>query len=134
MRILVIGTGGVGSAFARIAQHRSFFERITLADLDPNRAQAVVEALGEHDRFNAAGVDASSEDAVVELIRDVKADAVLNGADPRFNPPIFDACLRAGVTYLDMAATLSEPHPEHPYSETHVKLGDYQFADRKSVV
>jgi len=132
MRILVIGTGGVGSAFAAIAQRRSFFDRITLADLDPARAQAVVDRLGEHDRFNAARVDASSEDAVLELIRDVKPDAVLNGTDPRFNPPIFDACLRARVTYLDMAATLSEPHPEHPYSETHVKLGDYQFAQHEN--
>jgi saccharopine dehydrogenase-like NADP-dependent oxidoreductase len=132
VRILVIGTGGVGSAFAAIAQRRSFFEQITLADLDPARAQSVVDRLGEHDRFNAAQVDASSEDGIVDLIVDVRADAVLNGTDPRFNPPIFDACLRAGVTYLDMAATLSEPHPEHPYTEAHVKLGDYQFAQHEN--
>ena len=132
MRIAVVGTGGVGSAFAAIAQRRTFFERITLADLDPARPQAIVDRLGEHDRFNAARVDASSEDAIVDLIVDVKADAVLNATDPRFNPQIFDACLRAGVMYLDMAATLSEPHPEHPYSETHVKLGDYQFAQHEN--
>ena len=128
MRILVVGTGGVGSAFAAIAQRRSFYERIVLADLDPSRPQAVVDRLREHDRFGSAGLDASSEDAIVDLIADVGADAVLNATDPRFNPQIFDACLRARVTYLDMAMTLSEPHPEHPYSETHVKLGDYQFA------
>ena len=132
MRIAVVGTGGVGSAFAAIAQRRDFFERITLADLDPARPQAIVDRLGDHDRFNSARVDASDEDAIVELIRDVKADAVLNATDPRFNPQIFDACLRAGATYLDMAATLSEPHPEHPYSETHVKLGDYQFAQHEN--
>ena len=132
MRILVVGTGGVGSAFAAIAQRRSFFDRITLADLDPSRPQAVVDRLGEHDRFNAARVDASSEDSIVALIRDVKADVVLNATDPRFNPQIFDACLQARVTYLDMAATLSQPHPEHPYTETHVKLGDYQFAQHEN--
>ena len=81
----------MGSAFAAIAQRRTFFERITLADLDPTRPQAIVDQLGEHDRFNSARVDASSEDAVVELIRDVKTDAVLNATDPRFNPQIFDA-------------------------------------------
>jgi saccharopine dehydrogenase-like NADP-dependent oxidoreductase len=118
----------VGSAFAAIAQRRSFFERIVLADLDPARPQAVVDRLGEHDRFGSAGLDASDEDAIVRLIADVKADAVLNATDPRFNPQIFDACLRARVTYLDMAMTLSEPHPTHPHEETHVKLGDYQFA------
>ena len=39
---------------------------------------------------------------------------MLNATDPRFNPQIFDACLEAGATYLDMAATLSQPHPERP--------------------
>ena len=52
---------------------------------------------------------------------------MLNAVDPVFNVPIFDACLEAGVTYLDMAMTLSEPHPERPYELTGVKLGDYQF-------
>ncbi len=131
MRILVVGTGGVGSAFAAIAQRRAFFERITLADLDPSRPQSVVDRLGEDGRFHAARVDASDEESIVSLIRDVKADAVLNATDPRFNPQIFDACLRARVTYLDMAATLSQPHPEHPYTQTHVKLGDYQFAQHE---
>ena len=114
MRILVIGTGGVGSAFAAIAQRRSFFDRITLADVDPSRPQAVVDRLGDHDRFSAARVDASSEDSIIALIRDVKADAVLNATDPRFNPQIFDACLQARVTYLDMAATLSAAAPGAP--------------------
>jgi saccharopine dehydrogenase (NAD+, L-lysine-forming) len=52
---------------------------------------------------------------------------VLNAVDPLFNVPIFDACLEAGVTYLDMAMTLSEPHPDEPFELTGVKLGDYQF-------
>ena len=132
MRILVVGTGGVGSAFAAIAQRRSFFDRITLADLDVSRPQSVVDRLGEPDRFAAAPIDASSQESIVALIREVEAAAVLNATDPRFNPQIFDACLEAGATYLDMAATLSQPHPERPYSETGVKLGDYQFAKHES--
>ena len=132
MRILVVGTGGVGSAFAAIAQRRSFFERITLADLDVSRPQSVVDRLGEPDRFEAAAIDASSQASIVALIQETKADAVLNATDPRFNPQIFDACFEAGATYLDMAATLSQPHPERPYSETGVKLGDYQFAKHES--
>ena len=51
-----------------------------------------------------------------------------NSVDPLFNVPIFDACFEAGVlTYLDMAMTLSEPHPTNPYEDTGIKLGDYQF-------
>ncbi|MFO7592338.1 MAG: ATP-binding protein, partial [Acidimicrobiia bacterium] len=60
-----------------IAQRRSFYERIVLADLDAARPQAVVDRLGEHDRFGSAGIDASSEDAVVDLIVDVRAVGVL---------------------------------------------------------
>ena len=126
MRILVIGTGGVGSAFAAIARRRSFFDHCTLADYDVARAEAVVRATDDG-RFSAHAVDASSREGVVELVRATRADAVLNAVDPRFNEPIFDACLDAGVTYLDMAMTLSQPHPEQPYELTGVKLGDYQF-------
>ena len=126
MRILVVGTGGVGSAFARIAQRRDFFESCALADYDPARPQALTAAL-EDGRFSAHAVDASSREAIVQLIRDTGADAVLNSVDPVFNVPIFDACFEAGVTYLDMAMTLSEPHPTKPHEETGVKLGDYQF-------
>ena len=64
---------------------------------------------------------------MLALIRETRPDAVLNAVDPLFNVPIFDACLEAGVTYLDMAMTLSEPHPERPFELTGVKLGDYQF-------
>jgi saccharopine dehydrogenase-like NADP-dependent oxidoreductase len=126
MRILVIGTGGVGSAFARIAQRRSFFEHCALADYAPERPQALVATLDD-DRFSAHAVDASSRAAILALVRESRADAVLNSVDPVFNEAIFDACFDAGVTYLDMAMTLSEPHPTKPYEEVGVKLGDYQF-------
>ncbi|HET9242769.1 MAG TPA: saccharopine dehydrogenase C-terminal domain-containing protein [Gaiella sp.] len=127
MRILVVGTGGVGSAFAAIAARRGFFDRCALADYEEARAAAVARSLDDG-RFTAHRVDASSSDAVLALIRETRPDAVLNAVDPLFNVPIFDACFDAGVTYLDMAMTLSEPHPERPFEQTGVKLGDYQFA------
>jgi saccharopine dehydrogenase-like NADP-dependent oxidoreductase len=126
VRILVLGTGGVGSAFAAIARRRGFFDHCALADYDAGRAEAVVAATDDG-RFSAHAADASSREGVAELVRTTRADAVLNAVDPRFNEPIFDACLETGVTYLDMAMTLSQPHPERPYELTGVKLGDYQF-------
>ena len=126
MRILVVGTGGVGSAFASIARRRSFFDHCAFADYDLGRSEAVVAA-ADDDRFTAHRVDASRRDGMLALIRETRPDAVLNAVDPLFNVPIFDACLEAGVTYLDMAMTLSEPHPERPFELTGVKLGDYQF-------
>ena len=86
MKILVVGTGGVGAAVAAVAQRRDFFERITFADLDPARPQALVNRLDD-DRFAAAQMDASDQSSVAALARD--HDAVLNATDPRFNLPIF---------------------------------------------
>ena len=131
MRITVVGTGGVGSAFAAIAGRRAFFEHCALADYDAARAEAVVAGLDDG-RFSPQRVDASSKDDVRRLIQETKPDAVLNAVDPVFNMPIFEACLEARVTYLDMAMSLSRPHPEHPYEEPGVKLGDEQFAQART--
>jgi saccharopine dehydrogenase-like NADP-dependent oxidoreductase len=108
MKVLVVGTGGVGAAVAAVGKRRDFFERMTFADVDPARPQALVEREGDG-RFVAAQVDASSKDSLVALLRESDADAILNAADPRFNPPILDAALEYGCTYLDMAMTLSGP-------------------------
>jgi saccharopine dehydrogenase-like NADP-dependent oxidoreductase len=130
VRLLVIGTGGVGAAAAEVARRRSFLDAVTLADVDPARAQAVVSRLDDG-RFTAAAVDAADSASVAKLIRDSKADAVLNATDPRFNPQIFAAAYDAGCTYLDMAMTLSQPNPERPYEEPGVVLGDAQLAEHE---
>jgi saccharopine dehydrogenase (NAD+, L-lysine forming) len=128
MRVLVVGAGGVGAAFAAIAQRRPVFERVVLADVSAERARAVVAKLGEADRFAAEQIDASNRAELVALIERVKPDAVLNACDPRFNEPIFAAAFDARVTYLDMAMTLSRPHAERPHELPGVMLGDDQFA------
>jgi saccharopine dehydrogenase (NAD+, L-lysine forming) len=128
MRVLVVGAGGVGAAFAAIAQRRDAFERVVLADVSPARAREAVASLGEADRFAAERVDASDGGELTRLIGRVEPDAVLNACDPRFNPPIFDACFDARVTYLDMAMTLSKPHPQRPYELPGTLLGEHQLA------
>ena len=72
----------------------SFFEHCALADYDPARPEARRErARGR--AFSAHGIDASSKDAVRALIRETKADAVLNSVDQLFNVPIVDgACFK----------------------------------------
>ena len=127
MRVLVVGAGGVGSALAAVAARRSFVDTMTVSDIDPERAQAAVGPL-DNPRFESARLDASDPAAIVALARQIRADAVVNACDPRFNPPIFEAALEAGCTYLDMAMTLSEPHPERPHELTGVTLGEAQFA------
>jgi saccharopine dehydrogenase-like NADP-dependent oxidoreductase len=104
---------------------------VTLADISPQRARAAVSRLGEADRFAAERVDASDQGDLVRLIEQTKPDAVLNACDPRFNEPIFGACLHARVTYLDMAMTLSKPHPQRPYELPGMMLGEYQLASHE---
>ena len=58
MKILVVGAGGVGAAFAAIASRRSFFEQLVLADIDVTRAQRTVDRLGDP-RVTAIALDAS---------------------------------------------------------------------------
>ena len=128
VKTLVVGAGGVGAAFAAIAQRRAVFEQVVLADVALERAQVVADRLGEPDRFSAERVDASSREELVELIGRVQPDAILNACDPRFNEPIFGAAFDAKVTYLDMAMTLSHPHPERPYEQPGEMLGEKQFA------
>jgi saccharopine dehydrogenase (NAD+, L-lysine forming) len=127
MKLLILGAGGVGSAAARIAARRPFPTKVIVADYDPARAEAAVTATAD-DRFVAARLDASDEAAITRLIETEQLDAVLGATDPRFTMPIFRAALAAGVDYLDMAMSLSRPHPSEPYARTGVMLGDEQFA------
>ncbi|HMG30657.1 MAG TPA: saccharopine dehydrogenase C-terminal domain-containing protein [Jiangellaceae bacterium] len=132
MRILLVGAGGVGDALARIAARREFFDRMVVADYDRARAERTVAAVrhrhGDDERFVAARVDASAAGAVEALAREHDATHVMNAVDPRFVMPIFDGAFAAGAGYLDMAMSLSQPHPDEPHQMPGVKLGDEQFA------
>ncbi|MEU5634904.1 saccharopine dehydrogenase family protein [Streptomyces rishiriensis] len=129
MRVLLVGAGGVGTAITRIAARRPFFEAMVVADHDPARASAAVAALDGDDRFHAERVDASDEAAVTALLARHRCDVLLNATDPRFVMPLFHAARAAGAHYVDMAMSLSRPHPERPYEECGVRLGDAQFAE-----
>ena len=127
MRILMVGAGGVGSSAALIAARRDFFEHMVVADYDKNRAQALVDRIGD-DRFSALQIDASDAQAVAQACRDNAITHVLNVVDPRFVVSIFEGAFLAGADYLDTAMSLSHKHPDQPYELTGVKLGDDQFA------
>lgn len=132
MRILLVGAGGVGSAFTAIAARRDFFEKCVVADYDEARAHKAVDTLvsgGQgDDRFVAARVDASDTASVEALVREHGITHVMNAVDPRFVMRIFEGALNGGADYLDMAMSLSYPHPETPYEKVGIKLGDEQFA------
>ncbi|MCU1412959.1 MAG: ATP-binding protein [Microbacteriaceae bacterium] len=133
MRILLVGAGGVGDAIAKIAARRTFFETMIVSDYDLSRAERTIAWItAKHGdqgaRYVAAKIDASDPDSVADVAKENGATHVMNAVEPKFVPTIFAGALAAGADYLDMAMSLSEPHPTDPYSETGVKLGDDQFA------
>jgi saccharopine dehydrogenase (NAD+, L-lysine-forming) len=128
MKVLLVGTGTVGEAIAKLSRGRPWLEKMVLADYDLDRARKVLAEVGNDPRFSAARVDASRRQDVVELIRAEGVDLVMNSVDPRFVMPLFEAALEAGVDYVDMAVSLSEPHPTDPYTKPGVMLGERQFA------
>jgi saccharopine dehydrogenase (NAD+, L-lysine-forming) len=124
MRVLLVGAGGVGSAAVSVAARRDFFEHWVVADVSAGRAARAVP----DGRFSAVALDASDAGTIAAACREHRITHVLNDVDPRFVLPIFEGALAAGADYLDLAMSLSRPHPTEPYRECGVKLGDAQFA------
>jgi saccharopine dehydrogenase-like NADP-dependent oxidoreductase len=108
MRILLVGAGGVGTAFARIAARRPFAE-LVVADYDLGRAQRAAGPDG-----TAVRLDARDEKQVAALLAEHSCDVLMNATDPRFVMPLFRAALEARTHYLDMAMSLSEPDASEP--------------------
>lgn len=127
MKVLLVGVGGVGEAIAAIAKSRGWLTQMVLADYNVERARQVQKKLGSPKRFPVEKIDASDRKAVGALAKKHDVDLVMNAVDPQFNETIFDAAFDAGKNYMDMAMTLSSPHPKAPHTKTQVKLGDYQF-------
>src|SRR6266540_1829966 len=128
MRVLLIGVGTVGEAIARMCAQREWCQSLVLADYDLDRAGALQAELGDRQRLPVERIDARDAVAVTELARRQDVDLVMNAVDPRFVMPIFDGALAAGANYMDMATSLSRPHPSDPFRLPGVKLADEQFA------
>ncbi len=132
MKILLVGVGGVGEAMAMIARPFPWVEQIVLADYNLARAKEVQVRLRDDKRFPAEKVDARHQDQIEALAKKYRVNLVMNACDPSFNQPIFEAAFNAGCNYMDMAMTLSEPHPTDPFNQCGIKLGDYQFERSKA--
>ena len=128
MKFLLVGVGGVGEAIAKIASEKSWVEQVVLSDYNLSRAEQVQKKLQDPGRFPVEFIDASQQEMIENLARKYQVDLIMNAVDPIFNEKIFEAALNVGVTYFDMAMTLSELHPSDPYHKCGTVLGEYQFA------
>ncbi len=91
MKILLVGTGGVGEAIAAIAKDRPWVEQVVLTDYNRERIKEVQAKLGDKKRFPIEWIDASKQEMIEKLAKQYKVDLIMNACDPSFNEPIFDA-------------------------------------------
>ena len=132
MKILLVGAGGVGNALAKLLATRDFYEHVIVADYDTSRAEGVLEWIAgrfpeARARFSAEHIDASAPENVTALAKKHGATVVMNAVEPAFVQSIFQGALDADADYMDMAMSLSIPHPTDPYNTPGIKLGDWQF-------
>ena len=107
-KALIIGCGGVaGVAIHKCVQNHEQFQEICIASRTVSKCdklKAELEAkYGNVCKITTAQVDADNVPQLVELIKKVQPDVVLNVALPYQDLHIMDACLECKVSYVDTA-------------------------------
>ncbi len=101
-RVLIIGAGGVGGVVThKCAQVPEVFSEIVLASRNEEKCKKIAAQIERP--IATAQVDADNVPELVALLRDVQPELVINVALPYQDLTIMDACLEAGVHYLDTA-------------------------------
>ena len=105
-KVLIIGAGGVGTVVAnKVAQNKDVFTSIMLASRTLSKCDAIAQDVKKRTgvTIETAKVDADNVPELVKLLNEFKPKLVINVALPYQDLTIMDACLEAGVNYLDTA-------------------------------
>ena len=105
-KVLVIGCGGVARvAIVKCCQNSEVFTDLMIASRTVSKCDALkAELEGKFPtRITTAQVDADNVEELTALIKSYAPDVVLNVALPYQDLTIMDACLAAGVDYVDTA-------------------------------
>ncbi len=107
-KALIIGAGGVaGVAVHKCCQNSAIFPELILASRTKEKCDRLAaDALartGGKTKITTAQLDAMDVAATTKLIKECGAGLVLNLALPYQDLAIMDACLAAGVDYVDTA-------------------------------
>ena len=105
-KLMIIGCGGVASvAIHKVCQNDGVFDELMIASRTVSKCEALKEKLQGQTKtkITTAQIDADDVEALTKLIKSYQPDAVLNVALPYQDLTIMDACLAAGVDYIDTA-------------------------------
>ncbi|HYK93395.1 MAG TPA: saccharopine dehydrogenase C-terminal domain-containing protein [Thermoplasmata archaeon] len=100
MEVVVVGGGGLtGRCAVRDLAESRVFDRVRVADVDLPLAEAAARRAGGAPRVTPERIDVRDRSAMVELLRG--AQVCVNAVQYKFNLEVMEACLAAGVHYLD---------------------------------
>lgn len=105
-KVLVIGAGGVGSvAVHKMAMNAEIFSDVHLASRTKSKCDAIAESVKARTgrTVSTYAIDAEDVPALTALIQQIGPKLVVNLALPYQDLTIMDACLAAGVHYMDTA-------------------------------
>lgn len=119
-KVIIIGAGGVGTVVVhKVAQNADVFTDIMLASRTKSKCDLIAEDIKKKYGVNikTAAVDADNVPELTSLLKEFKPELLINVALPYQDLHIMDACLAAGVNYLDTAnyEPLDEAHFEYSW-------------------
>ncbi|QUS60656.1 saccharopine dehydrogenase family protein [Synechocystis sp. PCC 7339] len=101
-KVMIVGAGGVGSVVAHKCTALEDFTDILLASRTVAKCDQIAAHIGSP-KVKTAALDAFQVADTVKLLREFGADLLINVALPYQDLVLMDACLAAGVDYLDTA-------------------------------
>ncbi|MEQ3624602.1 MAG: saccharopine dehydrogenase family protein [Celeribacter sp.] len=119
-KVLVVGAGGVGSvAVHKMAMNPGIFTEISLASRTKSKCDDIAASVKSRTGVDVAtyALDAMDVPATVALLKQTGAELLVNLALPYQDLVLMDACLEAGVPYLDTANY--EPPEEAKFEYSH---------------
>lgn len=105
-KVLIIGAGGVGGVVAhKCAAETAVFSEVMLASRTVSKCEKIAAEIREMGgrTIQTARVDADNVAELTALLKSYQPRVVINVALPYQDLSIMDACLEAGIDYLDTA-------------------------------
>lgn len=109
--VLIIGAGGVGHVVAhKCAMHNDVLGDICIASRTQEKCDVIIESVLRKNNLKDSSkklysrqVDAMDIPSLIDLIKDTQSEIVINVGQPYINMSVLEACIKAGVVYMDTA-------------------------------
>ena len=101
-RVMIVGAGGVGNVVVHKCAAQEEFSQILLASRTIDKCNRIAERV-RSPKLKIAALDADYVNNTVKLLKEFRPDILINVALPYQDLALMDACLEAGVHYLDTA-------------------------------